>query len=276
MNKNHRIALTAALFVVPLLAVSGCEIPKAKYERTVQLSAPLSPGSSFGAETHNGSITVNGRDADGCDLTATIYARASTEEKAKDLAEKTKVTLETSTNKLTVKITTPRLVPNQSIGVSLDAKLPNATNPFLVTHNGAVTVADIKGKVDATTHNGKVKTTRVSGESKLKTHNGAVVCEEVSGNAWLKTHNGGIKTYYAADAPSVCEISLTTYNGSIELKTPPNLSAKVDLSTHNGSINTALPITITGTVSKRKLQGTIGDGAGKLQLVTHNGSIKVR
>lgn len=276
MNKNHHIAICAALVIVPILALSGCEIPAFKHERTLQLSAPLSPGSAFGAETHNGSITVNGRDAEGCELAATITARASSEEKAKELAEKTKVTLEPSGNKLTVKINKPKLTSNQSIGVSLDAKVPKETNPYLVTHNGSVTVGDIKGRLDATTHNGRIKTSQVSGQSKLKTHNGAVICEEVSGDAWLKTHNGSIKTYYSGDAPPVCEISLVTYNGSIDLRTPPNLSAKVDLSTYNGSINTALPITISGTVSKRKLQGTIGDGAGKLRLSTHNGSIKVR
>jgi DUF4097 and DUF4098 domain-containing protein YvlB len=276
MNKNYHIAICAALVIVPLLSLSGCEIPAFKYERTMQLSAPLSAGSAFGAETHNGAITVNGRDAEGCELTATITARASTEEKAKELAEKTKVTLEPSANKLTVKINKPKLTLSQSIGVSLDAKVPKETNPYLVTHNGSVTVSDIKGKLDATTHNGTIKTSRVSGQSKLNTYNGAVVCEEVTGNAWMKTHNGSIKTYYSADAPPECEISLVTYNGSIELKTPPNLSAKVDLSTYNGKINTALPITIIGTVNKNKLQGTIGEGAGKLQLSTHNGSIKVR
>ena len=33
---------------------------RAKYERTVQLSAPLQPGSTFAAQTHNGSITIEG------------------------------------------------------------------------------------------------------------------------------------------------------------------------------------------------------------------------
>jgi hypothetical protein len=276
MWKKNQVALTVSIAVCLLLGITGCEIPSAKYEMTVQMSAPLAAGSSFAAQTHNGAITVNGREETGCDLTATITGRASTEEKAKELAEKTKVSLKADGDKLTVEIKKPTLIPNQSVSVSLDAKVPKETNLYLTTHNGAVTIADIKGRVDATTHNGRIKTSNVSDHTKLKTHNGAVICEQISGDAWLSTHNGGIKVSYAVDAPGVCETVMTTYNGSINLKTPPNVSAAVNLSTHNGSINTDLPITVIGTVSRNKLNGKIGEGLGKLKLETYNGSIKIR
>ena len=275
MWKKNQVALIAGITVCLLLGITGCDIPSAKYEITRHMSAPLAAGSSFSARTHNGAITIAGREEAGCDLTATITGRASTEEKAKELAEKTKVSLKNDGDKLIVEIDKPWLKSNQSVSVSLDAKVPNETNPYLTTHNGAITITDIKGKVDATTHNGRVKTSNVSNHAKLKTHNGAVICEEISGDAWLSTHNGSIKVSYAGDAPGVCETILTTYNGSINLKTPPNISAVVNLSTHNGSINTELPITLIGTVSKNKLNGKIGEGLGKLKLETYNGSIKI-
>jgi len=276
MWKKNQLALIAGITICLLLGTTGCEIPTAKYEMTVHMSAPLAAGSSFSAQTHNGFITIAGREETGCDLTATITGRASTEEKAKELAEKTKVSLKADGDKLNVEIKKPTLIPNQSVSVSLDAKVPNETNPYLTTHNGSVTITDIKGKIDATTHNGRVKTSNATGQNKLKTHNGAVICEQISGDAWLSTHNGGINASYAEDAPGECQIIMTTHNGSINLKTPPNVSAAVNLSTHNGSINTGLPITIIGTVSKNKLNGKIGDGLGKLKLETHNGSIKIR
>ena len=276
MWKKNCVVLIVSIAVCSLLGVNGCEFPSAKYEMRVQMSAPLAAGSSFAAQTHNGSITIDGRDETGCDLTATITGRASTEEKAKELAEKTKVRLKNSGNKITVEIKKPRLGWHESVSVSLDAKVPNKTNPYLITHNGAVTVTDIQGKVDATSHNGRIKTSNVSNHTKLKTHNGTVICEQISGDAWLSTHNGGINVSYADDAPVVCQIIMTTHNGSINLKTPPNVSAVVNLSTHNGSINTELPITLIGTVSKNKLNGKIGEGLGKLKIETHNGSIKIR
>jgi DUF4097 and DUF4098 domain-containing protein YvlB len=249
---------------------------RAKYERTVQLSAPLSPGSGFAARTHNGSITIAGADVTDCNVTATITARAITEEDAKELAERTTVKLEPFGDKLTAKIDKPTLLVNKSVSVSLDVQVPNRTDLELTTHNGSIRVTDITGRLNATTHNGKVTAEQISGTTELHTHNGSVICREISGDTQLKTHNGGIKVYYSETAPSVCNISLITYNGGIELATPSDFSGDVDASTHNGSINTELPITVKGKVSRRKLTGTIGAGQGKLHLSTHNGSIKLR
>jgi len=249
---------------------------QAKYERTEQLSAPLSPGSAFEAQTHNGSIKINGADVTECSLTATIVTRAATDEEAMELSDKVNVALVSSGNGLTVKIDKPTNLINKSVSVSLDVQLPNQTDLKLITHNGGVALANITGNVNATTHNGKVTTENVIGTTELKTHNGSITCREISGDMQLISHNGSVKAFYSGSASSVCDISMTTYNGSIELATPSDYSAKVKASTNNGSINTDLPITVTGKVSKSKLTGTIGTGEGQLQLETYNGSIRIR
>ncbi len=275
MAKNYRKVLPVVC-LCSLLTVGGCYLPIAKYERTVELSAPLAEGSLFAAQTHSGSITVNGASLTDCSLTATITARAATEEEAQKLAEQTKISLEPSPGKLTAKIEKPLLVSNQSIAVNLDVTVPNRTNLEFSTHNGAIKVTNITGKVDGTTHNGSVTTEQVCGAAKLLTHNGSIRCDATSGDAELKTHNGDVKLRYAETAPAVCSISIVTHNGGIELTSPQNLSAAVEASTHNGSIRTELPITIVGNVSKRSISGKIGAGQGKVRLETHNGSITIR
>jgi hypothetical protein len=254
---------------------------QAKYERTVDLSAPLPPGSTFVAQTHNGSITVNGGEANECRLKATVAAQAATEEEAQELAEKTEITLEPSSEKLTARIDKPKLRMNQSISVSFDVNVPNTTDLELVTHNGTVVIADIKGRVNAATHNGKVAAGNVSGTTVLETHNGAIDCTQISGDAQLKTHNGGVQASYSQEAPSACDVSIVTHNGSIEFAAPPGFSAEVEAATHNGSVHTDLPVTVVGEVSKSRIKGTIGTGQdsplrGKLHLETHNGSIRIR
>lgn len=283
MKNSHVTKISMASLLCMILLLAGCYIDlgccslQAKYERTVQLSAPLSPGSDFAAKTHNGSITINGTDSTDCNLKATIVARAMTEEKARILAEEeVKVTLESSGNGLVVKIDKPKYMRNRSVSVNLDIATPNQANLELNTHNGAVKITDINGQIDATTHNGKITAENVSGTIELLTHNGTVVCQDVSGNAKLRTHNGKIKAYYSESAPSVCDISMITHNGGIDLTAPPDFSAAVEATTHNGSIETNLAITVIGKLSKNKLKGTIGKGEGKLHLETHNGSINIR
>jgi len=299
MKSNYFTKVSLSFLLSLLIAAAGCFcaggcIPTAKYERIVHLSAPLPPGSTFAARTHNGYITIAGADVTDCNLTATIIARAVTEENAQKLAEEVKVKLISSGNKLTAKIEKPASVPGKYVSVSLDVTVPNQTNTELTTHNGALKIKNLTGQLNGTTHNGKVTAEKISGTAKLKTHNGGIVCKEVTGNTQLQTHNGSViceevsgdiklrthngsaKAFYSTAAPPVCNVSIVTHNGGVSLTAPPNFSAKVEASTHNGSIDTDLPITVTGKVTKRKLTGTIGTGQGELYLETHNGSINIK
>jgi tRNA threonylcarbamoyladenosine modification (KEOPS) complex Pcc1 subunit len=265
-----------------LLITAGCYIEigscamTAKYERQVTLSEPMQAGEDFFAQTHNGSITVKGADVSDCNIIAAIIAHAVTDEKAKELAEKTQVRLERQGNKLVVKIDSPSPLFNASVSVSLDVTVPKSTNPELITHNGPIEIRNIIGKIDAITHNGQVVAEEVSGTTKMETHNGSITCNDLAGNANLKTHNGQVHVHYSPAAATLCEISLFTQNGGIEFVAPTNFSAAIQASTHNGSIKTNLPIKVIGELSKSKIQGTIGSGEGKLHLETYNGSITIR
>ena len=283
--KNERSTKTALFLTCLLLAAIGlascCCINigdgfKAEYERTVQLSAPLSAGSVFAARTHNGSITIRGGETADCNVTAKIAAQAGSDEEAKKLAEETKITLEPFGNKLTARIQQPTCIMNQSVSVSFDVTLPNQADLELTTHNGAVSITNITGHVDATTHNGRVTAESISGMMKLRTHNGQITCGEISGDMELQTHNGSVEAVCSKSASAVSNISIVTHNGGIDFIAPPNLSAAIEVSTHNGSIDSDFPITIIGEVNKKQLRGTIGQGQGKLHLETHNGSIKIR
>ena len=280
-NLIKRASLTCLMCLQMFVAgcccinIGSCSL-NAKYEKTVHLSAPMASGSNLSAQTHNGAIKIIGADVSECDVTAKIEARAITDEDAQKVAEETKVTLEPNGKGLIIKIARPSNMRNRSVSVSLDVTTPNQTSLDLVTHNGGVKITDIEGKITATTHNGGVTTENTTGATRLKSHNGPITCRNMSGDAQLNSHNGSVKAYYSEAAPSVCDISMTTHNGGIELIAPTDFSAKVDASTHNGSIDTNIAITIMGKFSKSRLTGTIGTGEGKLHLETHNGSIKIR
>jgi DUF4097 and DUF4098 domain-containing protein YvlB len=57
---------------------------------------------------------------------------------------------------------------------------------------------------------------------------------------------------------------------------PEGLNADVKASTVNGDIQTDFPLTVTGKISRRKLEGTIGSGGRTLELSTVNGGIELR
>jgi DUF4097 and DUF4098 domain-containing protein YvlB len=268
--------LCAVIGIAGCCIQMGCGVPLAKHTRVVTASAPLAAGGSFAAETHNGSITLTGAEVTDCNVTATITARAGSEDEARRLAEQTRIKLVTSPNKLTAKIDKPRTVMNQSVSVSLEVTVPVQTGAALTTHNGNVRISNLAGLIEATTHNGKVTASGVAGTTKLRTHNGPVTCDQLSGDIKLVSHNGNVRAAYSRSAPSGLDVSMVTHNGRIEFAAPPDYSAAAKISTHNGTISTELPIAVVGKIQRGKLQGIIGNGEGRLHLETHNGSIRIK
>ena len=79
--RSHWVSVMSALFFLP---IGGCIIicnsgdtPKYKAERTVAVSADMATDVLLSAQTNNGNIGVTGRDLNGCEMTASITARAA-------------------------------------------------------------------------------------------------------------------------------------------------------------------------------------------------------
>jgi DUF4097 and DUF4098 domain-containing protein YvlB len=62
----------------------------------------------------------------------------------------------------------------------------------------------------------------------------------------------------------------------VDVDIPPNFAGDIAVETNFGSVKTELPITVKGDVSKTRLNGTIGQGKGRMDLKTSFGSIKIK
>ena len=124
------------------------------------------------------------------------------------------------------------------------------------------------------TVNGEIEATRLNGDVALGTVNGSVTFSTTGGGR-ASTVNGSIRGQMGrADWPNT--LDMATVNGSITLTLPPDLNTEVRASTVNGDISSDFPLTITGRISRRKLEGTIGGGGRVLSLDSVNGSITLR
>lgn len=125
-----------------------------------------------------------------------------------------------------------------------------------------------------TTVNGEIEATRLNGDVALTTVNGSVAFSTTGGGR-ASTVNGSIRGQMGrADWSNTLEMA--TVNGSITLTLPPDLSTDVRASTVNGDISSDFPMTVTGRISRRKLEGTIGGGGRVLSLDSVNGSITLK
>lgn len=294
-----RTAATTAFIIMGITALTGGCIYRGfigaqeQFERTVQLSEPLTPGSELAAQTSNGAITVTGTDTQACSLTATIRAHAKTEERARQLAEQTQIRLEQTDRGRRAVIDRPETDRREWVNVSYDIQLPHRTVLHLQTSNGRINLSAIEEAVTAQTSNGAIDITAVTGtvsartsngsvtirqarapSLELHTSNGAIKCEDITGPVKASTSNGSVNIRYAPDADPATDIRITTSNGGIHLTTPENYSARVDAATSNGKIRSTVPITVQGDMGKT-VNGVIRDGKGNLYLRTSNSSITI-
>ena len=145
---------------------------------------------------------------------------------------------------------------NNDTQVQFDVRVPAGVRFVGRTVNGDVVGESLDGDAEGHTVNGSV---RIS----------------TTGTARANTVNGSLDLSMGrTDWPEGAKFS--TVNGGITLRVPSFLNANLKASVLNGTIESDLPISVTGTVSRRKLEGTIGNGGQELQLSTVNGSIRLK
>jgi DUF4097 and DUF4098 domain-containing protein YvlB len=124
------------------------------------------------------------------------------------------------------------------------------------------------------TVNGEIEALRLNGDVTLSTVNGSVDFSTTAGGR-ASTVNGSIHGAMGrADWSNTLEMA--TVNGSITLTLPPDLNTDVKATTVNGDISSDFPLTISGRISRRKVEGTIGGGGRLLSLDSVNGSITLK
>jgi hypothetical protein len=262
MKKYTTIKYVALLLLCSLLIyvpIAGCcdDDYKAKYEKTQRLSAPLPTGQTLCLQNNVGEIKVSGADVNDCNVTAVITAKAPTEEKARELAEKVSIKLEPAADILYIKVEAPSNKPKCSINIDFDITVPKQTALQLGTNVGEITVTDINRAV------------------RIESNVGAVSCREITSDVEVKTNVGQVIVLYSKTAPAACSANIKTDIGEIDFTAPPGLSAQVDLAANLGSIQTDLPLTVKGMMNQ-KSTGTIGKGEGRVTLKTNIGAIKIK
>jgi len=275
MNNSHRMFKSISCCLCMLVLISGCDVQigdwgQAKYERTVQQQAPISPGSRLYVETSFGSITITGGDVTECSVIAEICGRAPTEEEAQLLVEQVKIELETVGDTLTVKADKPPSRNNRSVSISYDITIPKQTNIECISSYGAIEIANIEGQTSGKTSSGSIEAKNIEGSTKLDTSYGSVNCRNITGSSiTVKSSSGSITTEIikgpAQLTTSYGSITCTDMSdGDLKLKTS---SGKIRLS--NASFSNCDAHTSYGSIVSNDLNGKsikLHSGSGSINL----------
>lgn len=142
------------------------------------------------------------------------------------------------------------------------------------TGSGSVVARGVRGDaLHIDTGSGSVKASDVSvGDLSIDTGSGSVeVTSAIARQVLVDTGSGSVKLTLTANPE---DVTIDTGSGSVTVTAPASFGAEVDLETSSGGIKLDFPVT-TNRIERDHLQGTIGNGAGRLTIDTGSGGIRI-
>jgi hypothetical protein len=163
----------------------------------------------------------------------------------------------------------------------------------LDTGSGEVTVTDAEGDVILDTGSGSVNVTGVKGRQlKMDTGSGGLSASTIevddlgldtgSGRVILRavkardlnvdTGSGSVEIDLLSD---VDQMMVDTGSGGVTVGVPASLGAELSIETGSGGIDADIPLTVRRS-GRRSLEGSIGDGKGRIRIETGSGGVRLR
>lgn len=142
--------------------------------------------------------------------------------------------------------------------VSYEIFVPQTTDLSLKTHNGGISISDVRGKIE------------------FDAENGGVTLKRLAGNVSGTTVNGGIHVDLAGNSWEGQQLDARTSNGGVTISMPESYSAHIQTETVNGSVQSDFPITMHGNLRPRNLDFNVGSGGPLIRVTTTNGGVRLK
>jgi hypothetical protein len=267
---GFRAGLTALAFAACALVTTGCDVRIADgggmsvdlwqghagdtWQRTYAVSA----GGRVEILNINGEIRAEAAEGTSVEVRAERTVSAGSDEAARDYLAR--IEMREESGPMRVRIET--IVPRGRVGrqkVAFTVRVPAGVHVDLRTVNGGVRLQNVGGEVRATSTNGGVK--------------GQVGAASIID---ARTTNGGVELELTGALSPDGRVSLTSVNGGVRLKVPGDTRADVSARCTNGRISvTDLPFDVEGTQSRRRVEGRLNGGGGRIDLQTTNGGVSL-
>jgi len=204
--------------------------------------------SILSVSTVNGKISITSWDGEKIALNATKRSKYG-----EDDLENAEIVVSENGDEINIEI--QHSTPIRSRAVDLVIKIPNnVTVKSVSSTNGAITVENVDGYVDATTTNGGIEIKGTTGIGNLVSSNGGITAELFD-----------IKE----------DIDIENTNGGVTLFINPIINASIQISTTNGGITVEGEFITETESTYNSFIGILGSGGNSINVVTTNGGITI-
>jgi hypothetical protein len=235
-NENHRNN-----------QVTSCEVR----EQTIAYGGRLTVDGGV-----NGGVSIKGWDNASVLVRSKVEAYAADDSTAKMIAAQIHVNWSAGQ----VNASGPETTHNQNWAVSYEVFVPRNADLSLKTHNGGISIADVRGNIQ------------------FEATNGGVNLKNLAGDVEGTTKNGGLNITLAGNRWDGAKLDARTTNGGVNLSMPASYNAHFETATVNGHLNANFDMTVHGNLSElsKKMSTDIGSGGPTIHVETVNGGVNVK
>lgn len=265
-----RAGLLPALLVTGSVLAAGCDVKmsadgdfslgvfKASAQDTWTRTYTVAPGGRVEIINVNGQITAEAATGSTVEVSAERTASAGSDEAARALLGRIEMREEAGADRVRIETIAPR-VRMGGHKVTYTIRVPAGVHVDLRTVNGGVRLENVGGEVRAASTNGGVRG-RVAAAALVE----------------ARTTNGGVAIEMTGPLAAEGRVLLTSVNGGVDLKVPQDTRAAVSARCTNGRVSVdGLPFTAEGEQNRRRLDGTLNGGGGRIELQTTNGGVSL-
>jgi len=261
MLSVRRRLLPALMLPLLLASLAACDIVTAdlRSEETAQWhkTYQLDPNGRVEISNINGKIEVEPSAGNTVDITAFKKARGASSDAAKAGLERATIVEDVSSGRIRIETKMANMsgiVLGGNVQVEYRVKVPAGAEVKFTTTNGGIEITGLQGRITAETTNGGVVTRDVGGQLDASTTNGGLDID------LSRVPEGGVKLGFT--------------NGGLKMRMPRDAKATISASITNGGISAGdLPIETSGENNRRRLEGRLNGGGGRIQIEGTNGGI---
>jgi len=180
-----------------------------------------------------------------------------------------------------------------SRSVEVVLRVPQASDLDVRTGDGSINARGVSGRVQLKTGDGSIGADALQGDIHLHTGDGSIRGTGLSGRLTantgdgsmnvrgrfegldLRTGDGGIEAAVEAGSKVASAWSISSGDGGVTLRLPPDLGAELEAQTGDGGIHLDSPVAVKGTVSENRVRGQLGAGGPPLRVHTGDGGIRL-
>lgn len=290
-----RRGLYALGFILVILAATGCDVIDAQtrivaegsFDRTLAVTAPV----TLDVRTGSGDIRIVESQGNSVRVIGRIRARASLlndspAERVKQIESQPPIEQNGATIRvghtrddslyrnvsINYEITVPANTQVRSQTGSGDQMIGNVQSVEARTGSGDIEIARAAGDVQASSGSGNIDIDRAGGNLVATTGSGDIHASAVGGTLRARTGSGNIEVTEIGRA----EVEVRTGSGDVALGLDSNAAFNFSAHTGSGSIKTMHPLTMTGEMSRHRMQGVVRGGGASVNVTTGSGSILIR